>query len=178
MDINKIVQLKLLRKDLKPTQADARYTNSFITISNFEENIPNLQKVISFLHQDLLWDGIPTVEEIKVRLSFGSVCMLWEFENKVVGWSWLNNNCITIDWKSEYIPFKQKTEQYGGSAFLSKSNKPEPSSGYKFYRYGIENMFKYFDKEILYLYADDWNRVSIMLCYRVGFKQYNFINER
>lgn len=178
MDTKKIVQLKLFRSDMKPIKPDNRYSNSFVSISNFQENIPKLEKVINFLHQDLVWDGIPTIEEVKERLLFGSVCMLWEFNNKVVGWSWLNNQCITIDWKSEYVPLTEKTEQYGGGAFLSKLNKPETTSGYKFYRYGIENMFKYFDKEILYLYADAWNRASTMLCYRVGFKNYNFIKER
>jgi hypothetical protein len=95
----------------------------------------------------------------------------------VVGWSWLNNDCITIDWKSKHSSLKEKIEQYGGGAFLSKANKPESESGYKFYRYGIENMFKYFNKEVLYLYADDWNRVSSILCYKIGFKKYNFINK-
>ena len=171
------VQLRLFRNDMNHIEPDSRYSNSFITLSNFQENISKLQKVIDFLHQDLVWDGIPTIDEVKERLVFGSVCMLWEFENKVVGWSWLNNDCITIDWKSKHSSLKEKTEQYGGGAFLSKLNKAETTSGYKFYRYGIENMFRYFDKEILYLYADDWNRVSSILCYKVGFKKYNFIKE-
>jgi len=175
MDYKKIVQLRLFRKDMKPIEFDDRYSNSFVTISNFEKNISNLEQVINFLHQDLVWDGIPTIEEVEERLTFGSVCMLWEFENKVVGWSWLNNECITIDWKTEYTPLKEKTEQYGGGAFLSKLNKAEASSGYKFYRYGIENMFRYFDKEILYLYADDWNRASYIICYKMGFEQYDFL---
>jgi hypothetical protein len=177
MDYKKIVQLRLFRKDMNSIEPDDRYGNSFVTLSNFQENIPKLEKVINFLHHDLVWDGIPTIEEVKERLSFGSVCMLWEFENKVVGWSWINNECITIDWKTEHIRFKEKTEQYGGGAFLSKLNKAETTSGYKFYRYGIENMFRHFDKEVLYLYADDWNRASTMLCYRIGFKPYNFIKE-
>lgn len=175
MDYKKIVQLRLFRKDMKPIEFDDRYGNSFVTTSNFEKNISNLEQVINFLHQDLVWDGIPTIEEVEERLTFGSVCMLWEFENKVVGWSWLNNECITIDWKTEYTPLKEKTEQYGGGAFLSKLNKAEASSGYKFYRYGIENMFRYFDKEILYLYADDWNRASSIICYKMGFEQYDFL---
>lgn len=177
MNYKKIVQLRLFRKDMKSIESDDRYNNSFVTISNFQENISKLEQVINFLHQDLVWDGIPTIEEVKERLTFGSVCMLWEFENKVVGWSWLNNECVTIDWKTEHTPLKENIEQYGGGAFLSKQRKPETTSGYKFYRYGIENMLKYFNKEILYLYADDWNRASSMICYKIGFKQYNFINE-
>lgn len=160
---------------MSPIEPDSRYTNSFITILNFKENITHLKKVISFLHQDLKWDGIPTIDEVQQRLKFGSVCMLWEFENRVVGWSWLNNKCITLDWKSNYKPLSSEIEQYGGGAFLSKVNKPESSSGYKFYRFGIENMFKYFDKEILYLYADDWNRASTILCYKIGFTNFNFL---
>tara|TARA_B110000858_G_scaffold7870_1_gene8470 strand:- start:987 stop:1517 length:531 start_codon:yes stop_codon:yes gene_type:complete len=169
------VQLRLFRNDMNHIEPDSRYTNSFITLSNFQENVSKLQKVIDFLHQDLVWDGIPTIDEVNERLVFGSVCMLWEFENKVVGWSWLNNECISIDWKSEHTTFKSKTEQYGGGAFLSKQNKPEPEAGYKFYRYGIENMFKYFNKETLYLYADDWNRASSILCYKIGFTKFNFL---
>jgi hypothetical protein len=76
MDIKKIVELKLFRKDMNPIESDSRYTNSFITLSNFQESIFKLQKVIDFLHQDLVWDDIPTIDEVKERLIFGSVCML------------------------------------------------------------------------------------------------------
>ena len=82
MDYKKIVQLRLFRKNMKPIESDDRYSNSFVTISNFKENISKLEQVINFLHQDLVWDGIPTIEEVEERLTFGSVCMLWKFENK------------------------------------------------------------------------------------------------
>ena len=55
------VQLRLFRNDMNHIEPDSRYTNSFITISTFQENVSKLQKVIDFLHQDLVWDGIPTI---------------------------------------------------------------------------------------------------------------------
>lgn len=176
MDTEKITQLRVFRSDLTPIESDSRYKISFISIENYQDNISKLKQVITFLHQDLEWDGIPTIQEVKERLLFGSICSLWEFENNVVGWNWFNNDCITIDWKTKYSFLKQNTEQYGGGAFISKQNKPEPSSGYKFYRFSIGNMLEHFDKEILYLYADNWNRASSIICFKCGFTRYNFIN--
>jgi len=172
--LSEIFQFRLYENQMSKIKPDKRYSFSFVYNNTFNDNINELSKVIDFLHEDLVWDGIPTLDIVKKRLNFGSICMLWKYNNNVVGWSWLNNNNITTDWITGYKPLNSN-EQYGGGAFLHRNSKPEPMAGYKFYRFGIENMFKSFDKSILYLYSDTWNRASSILCNKVGFKKYDFL---
>ena len=174
IDVSKIDEFRLHRNEMSLIEPDERYSFSFVDNTSFKNNKDSLVKVIKFLHEDLVWDGIPTIEQVKQRLDFGSICMLWKFENKVVGWSWLNNRVISFDWSSKHKELFPD-EQYGGGAFLHRASSPEPKAGYKFYRFGIENMFKSYNKSVLYLYSDSWNRASSILSYRVGFKKYNFI---
>ena len=174
IQLSEISQFRLDINKMSKIKPDERYTFSFVYHNTFDNNINDLSKVIDFLHEDLVWDGIPTLDIVKQRLNFGSICMFWKYNNNVVGWSWLNNNNITTDWVTSHKPLNSN-EQYGGGAFLHRKSKPEPLAGYKFYRLGIENMFESFDKSILYLYSDTWNRASSILCNRVGFNKYNFL---
>jgi len=174
IDVSKIDQFRLYRNEMSVIEPDNRYSFSFVFNSTFEDNLTDLEKVIGFLHNDLDWDGIPDLQMVKKRLDFGSICMFWKFQNEVVGWSWLNNHSISLDWTSSHrrIEFN---EQYGGGAFLHRKSSPEPIAGFKFYRFGIQNMFESFNKDTLYLYSDSWNKASAYHSYRVGFTKYNFL---
>jgi len=177
MDINKIVQLRLLKKDLPSFKSNDKYWFQPVVISNLNNQLKNLKIVCELISGELEWDGAPTLQDSIDRITFGSVCNLWMYDNEVLGWHWTNSSCVTEDWKSEYQKLKSN-EIYIGGAFLSRKNKPSPKSAYYFYRQGFEYSLVKENKDTMYLYSDDWNRASAQLSYRCGFKKFNFIKER
>ena len=173
---HQIVQFKLIKSNLCFHEPDSRYWFDTLTVDTFDNNIPKIEEVIYFHNQDLEWEGIPSVSEVKDRLEFGSQCHLHMYEDKCLGWHWTNPNCITIDWKSYYQNIKEN-ELYIGGALVSRNYKPHPNSSWFFYRQGFEYSFNLTNTDTMYLYSDNWNRASAMLCYKSGFTKYNFLNE-
>ena len=68
MKIDKIVQFKLIKSDLCFHEPDSRYWFDTLTVDTFDNNIPKVEEVIYFHNQDLEWEGIPSVSEVKDRL--------------------------------------------------------------------------------------------------------------
>ena len=176
IDTNSIVQLKIDRKDVCLHHPNDNYWIKTITIHTLEENKNHIESVIKYHHEDLIWDGITTLEIVKERIEFGSILHLMMFKNKSVGWFWANSNCISIDWKSYYNNL-DKDAVYVGGAFLSRKNKPSKDSAFIYYRQGIDYILDFHKSDIMYLYSDDWNRASAILCYKCGFSKYNFLKE-
>jgi hypothetical protein len=173
MDISKINQFRLLKKDLPKHIHDSRYW--FKQIHSIEDDVEGLLKVIEYHHEDLEWDAIPDLDEIKRRLDFGSYIGLNMFEDEPIGWNWTNPDCVTIDWKSHYQDLKPN-EFYIGGTFFTRKAKPYPNSAMVAYRQGLEHYFNFHKKDTLYLYSDDWNRASSMLCYKCGLIKFNFLS--
>jgi len=168
------VQLKLHINDLNNHTYNDDYWFHTVNLSNFNTLITNLQTVIDYLHDDLDWDETPTIDIVEQRILFGSRCHLHMYKNKCLGWHWTNDKFITKDWVTPYKKLGL-SELYIGGAFISKKAKPSASSSYYLYRQGFEYSFNYHDKEVIYLYSDNWNRASAQLCYKCGFIKFNFL---
>lgn len=175
MDVDKIVQFRLFKEDLKIGNIDTDYWFNQISINDLPTHIDNLNKVIEYHHEDIGdWIGIPTLDIIKERLEFGSHCNLFMYHDLVLGWYWTHNDYVTSDWKSAIQKLKNN-EIYIGGAFISRKQKPSPLSSYKFYTQGFKFSLDIEEKDTVYLYSDDWNRASAQLCYKCGFTKYNFL---
>ena len=174
MDLDAINQFRLLKEDLSIHKHDDRYW--FKEINSVDDDPLGLQKVIDFHHEDLDWDATPDLEEVQKRINFGSFVQLNMYEDKVIGWNWTNPKCVTIDWKSFYQPLKSN-ELYIGGGFFTRKHRPFPNSAIVGYRQGFEHYLNYHKKDTIYLYSDNWNRASAMLCYKCGFTKYTFLNE-
>jgi len=176
MDKSKIKQFRLLRKDFCSHVFDDKYWFKTLSVDTLEDNIQYVSKVIEYHHEDLDWDNTPTIEVVKDRLEFGSKVHLWMYENKCYGWHWTNTNCVTIDWKSYHQGIKEN-EIYIGGALVSRKHKPNRgNSAWYFYRQGFEYSFDIDNTDTMYLYSDDWNRASSILCFKTGFTTYNFLS--
>ena len=173
MDISKINQFRLLKEELSEHTYDPRYW--FKEIKSVDDDPVGLETVIKFHHEDLDWEDTPDLKEVQARIDFGSYVQLNMYENQVIGWSWTNPDCITIDWKSFYQPLKLN-EMYIGGTFFTRKHKPFPNSAMVGYREGFEHYLNYHKKDTLYLYSDNWNRASSMLCYKCGLTKFNFLN--
>lgn len=168
------VQLKLHVKDLNDHTYNDDYWFDTINLGNFNKRKTYLQRVIEYHHDDLDWKETPTIEIVKQRIKFGSTCHLWMYKDICLGWHWTNSKFITRDWLTPYRQLKP-TELYIGGAFISKKAKPSASSSYYLYRQGFEYSFNFHNKQIMYLYSDNWNRASAQLCYKCGFRKFNFL---
>ncbi len=174
MDLTKINQFRLKKEHLPYHKFDDRYWFKTLSKDTVGFNLNYVKSVIDYHHQDLNWDDTPDFIDVVDRLTFGSKCHLWMFEETCLGWHWTNNECITKDWKSFYQKIN-KNEMYIGGALVSRKNKPSNNSAWYFYRQGFEYSFISQNKNTMYLYSDDWNRASAMLCYKAGFTNYNFL---
>lgn len=175
MDINKIVQFRLLKSEFRPLEISDSYKLIHLTKNNYTQYWDDINIVIELLHADLEWDGIPDEERVIRRFENNSELFLWYYNQKIVGWTWFNKS-FTTDWES-IIHSLDKTELYVGAAFISKKVNLPPDAGWKFYNLSFGTWLHKLNNDIIYLYSDDWNRASALLCYRSGFKQYNFIKQ-
>ena len=98
MDINKIVQLRLLKKDFNKLVCDDIYSVLFVDKENYLGYVDKLLEVSSLMHLDFEWDGIPTEEILHNRFEHDSHCLFWNLNNKPIGWAW-SNYAVTPTWE-------------------------------------------------------------------------------
>ena len=175
MDINKIVQFRLLKSEFRKQNIPNSYRIVYLTKDNYTQYWNDINTVIKLLHADLEWDGIPNTEQIVKRFDNNSELFLWQYEDKIVGWTWFNKS-FTIDWENIVHPLEDN-ELYVGAAFISKKVNLPPQAGWKFYNESFYKWITDLKNDVIYLYSDDWNRASAMICYRCGFTKFNFIKE-
>lgn len=176
MEVDKIVQFKLLKNDFKKVNIDIEYQMIHLTKLNYTNYWRDLLHVINLISNDLKWDGIPNKDDIINRFNNNSECFLWIYDNIVVGWGWFNKD-ITLDWINIYQKLNENG-LYAGGAFVSKKIKTPTDSGFKFYNYSMDLFLNKFNYDVVYLYSDSWNRASAQLSYKCGFKKYNFLNDK
>ena len=175
MNVNKVVQLRLLKKDFIKFDFNENYTLRFIDKSNYINNLKDLLHISSLMSLDFDWDGIPNEETLHRRFNHNSHCLLWVYNETPIGWAWSNYN-ITPLWE-EPIQTLKPSEIYGGGAFLSKTVQRPPNSGLMFYNLTFDYWLNKMNNESIFQYSDDWNRVSTLLSYKNGFKKYEFIKK-
>lgn len=175
MDINKIVQLRLLKEDFKKLPFSENYTTLFVDKSNYQKFILELLCVSDLMHEDFEWKGIPNEDTLHRRFNHNSHCLFWIYNDEPIGWAWSNYN-VTPLWE-ESIKDLSEGEIYGGGAFLSRTVKRPPNSGLIFYNLTFDYWLNEMNNDCILQYSDDWNRVSSIMSYKNGFKKYNFIKE-
>lgn len=175
MDIQKIVQLRLLKQDFKKLYFSENYSLKFLDKNNYKNYINDLLYVSSLMKQDFEWIGIPNESTLHRRFIHNSHCLLSYFNNQLIGWVWSNYN-VTPLWE-ESIQELSDGEIYGGGAFLSRKIKRPPNSGVVFYNMWFEYWLNEMNNNVIYQYSDDWNRASSIMSYKSGFKKFNFIKE-
>ena len=176
MDINKIVQLRLLKNNHTPPNYSSDYRYEIIDINNYRSNLNRLLSVSFQMEKEMEWEGIPNTEEkLYKRFANGSNAQLWIYKDVVIGWCWQNMN-LTYDWETTNQILKPN-ESYTGGAFVSRELKRPPESSFIFYNFSFEYLLALEGKDTVYLYSDSWNRASAQLCYKSGCTKYNFLNE-
>lgn len=174
MDIDKIVQFRLLKNNHTPPNYSSDYRYEIIDINNYEDNLDRLLSVSFQMGKEMKWDGIPnTKEKLHKRFINHSNAQLWIHRDIIIGWCWQNMN-ITYDWQTTNHILRPN-QSYTGGAFVSKELKKTPESSFIFYNFSFSYLLSLEDVDTVYLYSDSWNRASSHLCYKSGFHQFNFI---
>lgn len=173
MNIQGVVQIRLLKEHINRFTFNQNYTFTLVDSQNYKKYLSELICVSDLMKEDFDWDGTPNEDDIHKRFENNSKCLLSYYNNNIVGWIWGNDN-FTPYWK-ETIQQLNKNEIYVGGAFLSKKVERPKESGQVFYSMWFDYFLTNFDKEYAYSYVDDWNTHSLDLAYNIGMKQYDFI---
>lgn len=174
MKLSNILQLSLSRDNFKDIDFNENYTLKFLTRDNFFKYYKELEQVISYISVELSsWQDRPSMDDIRLRFTKKSCCLLWIYNDEPIGWAWSNDN-VTPDWVNS-IRTLPKNTIYGGGAFLSRGIERPPNAGLIFYNLTFKFWLFNLDNEKIYQYSDKWNRVSSLLSYKCGFKKDNFI---
>ena len=176
MDTLEIIQLRLLKEDFKKITFLENYTTLFVDSSNYKEHLSDLLSVSDLMKLDFKWEGIPNEETLHKRFEHNSHCLFWKYNDTPIGWAWSNHN-VTPLWESS-IQQLSKGEIYGGGAFLSRRVQRPPNSGVVFYNLTFDYWLNEMNNDCVLQYSDNWNRVSSIMSYKNGFKNYNFIKEK
>lgn len=175
MDINKIVQLRLLKNEYKRLSHHGEYSLIHLTYRSYLPHLSDLLKISKLMKLDFEWDGMPDEDDIHLRFKNNSQCFLYRYQQKIVGWTWFHED-VSIDWKTIYQKLNNG-DVYVGGAYVSKTCNLPPIAGYMFYNISFSKWLNDLNYNTIYLYSDDWNRASAQLCYKSGFTKYNFLNE-
>ena len=174
MDLDKILQFKVDKKNYTPPVYSNMYQYDTIDISNYSSNIDRLLNISSLIDKQISWDGNPnTVDKLLKRFKSNSVCQIWIYAGIDIGWYWYNDN-VTFDWVTLNQLLKSN-EHYVGGAFVSNTIDRPAESSFIFYNFSFINAFTNLGKDIVYVYGDEWNRASNILMYKSGCTKFNFI---
>lgn len=176
MDFSNITQFRLKIEDISKHTPNSKFSIQSINLDTVEHYKSDIELIIKYHHEDLIWDGIPSYDDILERLKFGSKLNIWLKNETPIGWNWYHTKYITLNWKTPFEELREN-ELYGGSAFLTTKARKFPSPALLFYTMGMKKMLSEENKDTLYLYVDNWNTASIKLCLKSGMKVYKFISE-
>lgn len=173
MNVDKIIQLRLLKSNFNKLDCNNRYSVLYVDSKNYLYYLKDLLHVSKMMRDDFDWDGIPTEETLHSRFKHNSHCLFWLLDDSPIGCAWSNYN-VTPYWE-ESIQELNENEIYGGGAFLSKKVDRPSNSGLIFYNLTFDYWLNQMGNDCIYQYSDDWNRVSSILSYKNGFEKFNFI---
>ena len=95
MDLSKIVQIRLLKKDYKKFPNKEHYRMVYVDKDNYSSYITELQNVISYIKKDLPdWEESPTYDIVLQRFESNSHCLLFYYKDNCIGWNWNQGNII------------------------------------------------------------------------------------
>lgn len=160
MEIEEITQLKLTKDNFIKIEPERHYLMEKVTIDNHQRYKDSLERVIYYLNDQLVWDGIPTYEESIERLKKGSVCFIFYYNGLSIGWNWVNQN-VMINWKDVDKQLNGDECYFGGIYVSNRVFRPDDA--------GMININMFFNEcfklgyQTLYGYSDNWNKRPIKL---------------
>jgi len=174
MDINKLVQYRMVKGDLNLYSPSSDYKVKYVDKHNYINHLDDI-KIVSkmIINQIPDWKEAPTVEMVIQRFIANSYTYLFYYKDKCIGWNWGNPN-FTYNWVD--IDYKLlPNETYLGGCFVSLNKKDRPNNaGYSMcYLFFKESLSQGFDA--MYGVTDDWNRRASFLYYKLGWKTYDFL---
>ena len=176
MDLNKITQIRLLKKDYKKFDRHPYYKLVYIDKNNYLDYIYELNTVITYIHKQLTdWEDAPIYQDVIERFNSDSHCLMFFYNNEPIGWNWGNPN-VTFDWKTNTQTLNPN-EVYGGGCFVTNLIDRPADAGLINYNMIFEHWIYVMGYDTVYGYLDDWNRVARRVNFQNGLTVYNFIKE-
>jgi hypothetical protein len=176
MDVNKLVQYRMVNGELNPHSPSSDYSVKYVDKHNYLTYLSDIKNVSDIIIKQIPdWKEAPTVEVVIERFVSNSYTYLFYYKNTCIGWNWGNPN-FTYNWID--IDYQLKSnETYLGGCFVSLNKEDRPNNaGYSMcYLFFKESLSRGFDA--MYGVTDDWNRRASVLYYRLGWKTYNFIKD-
>jgi len=172
--MDNILQVRLLKHNFKSFPAKDHYKLEYVDLNNYNTYINELKTVIELLHEQLEWDGIPTLEKCIDRFKSNSSCLLFYYNNNCIGWNWINKS-VAFNW-IDITTQLQPNELYAGGCFVSKKIKRPADAGLydynMFFNYCLNNIDGI---DTIYGYCDIWNKAAIRVNYMCGWENFNWI---
>ena len=176
IDFTKIHQIRLLRKDYKKMNRYPHYKMMYADKNNFNNFTDDLKTVIDYIKTQLTdWNDAPDWNEVLERFNSNSHCLLFYYNNKIIGWNWGNTN-VALDWKTN-IQDLPPNEVYGGGCFVTNLVDRPADAGLINYNMIFEHWLDIMGYDVVYGYLDDWNRVARRVNFANGLTIYNFLKE-
>ena len=176
MDVNKLVQYRMVNGELNPHSPSSDYSVKYVDKHNYLTYLSDIKNVSDIITKQIPdWKEAPTVEVVIERFASNSYTYLFYYKNNCIGWNWGNPN-FTYNWIDINYQLKPN-ETYLGGCFVSLNKEDRPNNaGYSMcYLFFREALSRGFDS--MYGVTDDWNRRASVLYYRLGWKTYNFIKD-
>ena len=74
--MDEIIQYKITKNEFIKIEHKDCYKLKYINSNNYVDYIDDLKNTIDLLHQQLDWDGIPTIKKCIERFNANSFCLL------------------------------------------------------------------------------------------------------
>lgn len=146
-----MILFSLSESDFTPLRIE--YNIVKVDQSNFKNNRQYVLDSINNFNLEIEWDKMFTLEEANSRVSDNMRMYIGLVNSKVVGHVWFRDYKDGSYLFNLFVKNKAKTENYTGTEFTSD----------------IINRFE--NKYPVYADVDEWNKKSIKLLNRLGFKR-------
>jgi hypothetical protein len=174
VNLDKIIQVKLHKEDLKLLPKKEDYNVVFLDKKNYIHYTDEINTIIRYIKQDLPnWKESPDFNDIVKRFQANSHCILFYYKNKCIGWNWGNEN-VCFDWVN-CSQTLSPGEIYCGGCFVTKSVERPADSGLYNYNMFCDYYLNHLSYNKLYGYIDSWNKPAIRVNLQTGVKFFNFI---
>ena len=174
INTSEITQFRVLKEEFISFHIPDEFYVVPLDESNYTSYLNELQLAIDYYHNDITWDGIPSLSDVEKRFQSNSTCLLFYWNDICIGWRWNNPN-VTINF-IDINTVLLKNEMYIGNTFVTKSVERPKLSGLYLHNLGVNYWFNNTDYDIIYNYIENWHNHSIELNVRNGFTKFNFLN--
>lgn len=176
MDLSKIVQIRLLKKDYKKFPPKDHFKMVYVDKENYSSFTAELQTVLDLIHGELTnWEDAPTYDIVLQRFEANSHCLLFYYNDNCIGWNWGNPN-VCFDWINN-IQDLPKGELYGGGCFVSRNVDRPANAGLYNYNMIFDYWINQMGYHTIYGYVDWWNKPAFRVNFQNGLTVFNYLNE-